>query len=91
MSLHSHLLQQIVSAICEDVPLFLAGGFIVSWYLYRLIEDMVKLCLQYRQVDIDQVEWLNKIKIRLKIKKVYSVKYIVYRKDKRISNCQKTV
>ena len=61
---------QVGAAIAEDVPLFLTGVYILLWYLYHFVEDMAKACLEYNKVDIDKVEWVNKLRQRLKIKKV---------------------
>ena len=50
--------------------MILTAFYIVFWYLYRFLEDIVKGCLVYSNVDIDEVEWVKKVRQRLRIKKV---------------------
>ena len=61
---------QLGVAISRDTPVVLTAFFIVVWYLYRFVEDIVKGCLVYNSVDIDEVEWVKKVRQRLRLKKV---------------------
>ena len=57
------------AAISADTPVFLTGGYVVLWYLYHFVADLIKLVLDQRSVDIDDIEWVVRLKSLLRMKR----------------------
>ena len=49
--------------------MFLTGAYVVLWYLYHFVADLIKVVLNQRNIDIDDIEWVVRLKSLLRMKR----------------------
>ena len=63
---------QLVAVISEDVPVFITGTYVVLWYIFYFVADIIKLFLVNRNIDVSHIEWVTKFRLLLRMKKVHT-------------------